>query len=64
MESGIPQEYFLGQKLLNGKTGVSISIIMAKKPIVLKKLAAFYPKWQRSWDICILFRGDYFEEDR
>jgi hypothetical protein len=39
MEGGIPQEYFLGQKLLNGKGSVSRSIVMVKKPTILKKLA-------------------------
>jgi hypothetical protein len=43
MEGGIPLDYFLGQKLLNGKGGVSRSIVMVKKPTILKKVAAFSP---------------------
>jgi hypothetical protein len=42
IESGIPLDYFLGHKLLNGKGGVSRSIVMMKKPTILKKLATFF----------------------
>jgi hypothetical protein len=41
MEGGIPQEYFLGQKLLNGKGGMSRSIVMVKKPTILKSWRRF-----------------------
>jgi hypothetical protein len=43
MEGGIPLDYFLGQKVLNGKGGVIRSTDMVKKPTILKKLAAFSP---------------------
>jgi hypothetical protein len=43
MEGGIPLDYFLGQKILNGKGAMSTSIVMVKKPTILKRLAAFSP---------------------
>jgi hypothetical protein len=36
---GYHKNIFLRQKLLNGKGSVSRSIVMVKKPIILKKLA-------------------------
>jgi hypothetical protein len=43
MKGGIPLDYFLGQKVLNGKGGVIRSTDMVKKSTILKKLAAFSP---------------------
>jgi hypothetical protein len=45
MEGGNTTGILFCAKNLNGKGSVSRSIVMVKKPTILKKLAAFFPKF-------------------